>query len=237
MEVQGAVIVLTGASSGIGKAAAELLARAGAKLVVAARSGDRLEALAKSLVAEGCDVVPVVTDTTVPADVSNLIARTKERFGRIDVLVNNAGVSAMCPLEKQPDDVFRRMFEVNVLGTLRAMREVIPVMRAQGGGLIVNVSSMTSKDIWPSLGAYAATKFAINGLTETMRVEGKKDNIRVSLVFPDGTDTELVEHALLVVDPPTAAPEGVTWVQDTPEYVGQKILETIRHEPAECYMR
>jgi NAD(P)-dependent dehydrogenase (short-subunit alcohol dehydrogenase family) len=237
MELKDAVVVLTGASAGIGEATARRLAREGARLVLAARRGDRLGALATELQSTGADVLPVATDMTVPGEVQSLIAQARRRFGRLDVLVNNAAVSACCPVEKMPDDVYRQMFDLNVLGPLHAMQAAVPIMRAQGGGLIVNVSSMVSRVIWPSMGAYASTKFALNCLSETLRVETAKDNIRVSVVFPDNTGTDFGKNSLLMVDPPTAVPNGGEWRVDPPELVAGKIAHAIRTEPDELYVR
>lgn len=237
MEIKNAVVILTGASIGIGAAAARLLAQQGAKLVLAARSTDKLQALATELQGQGAEVLTVTTDMAVHDQVKALVDRAKQRFGRVDVLVNNAAVPAICPVEKLPDDIFRTMFDVNVLGPLHAMQAALPVMRAQGGGLIVNISSMVSRVIWPSMGGYAATKFALNCLSETLRVEAAKDNIRVSVVFPDNTGTDFGAHSLMVLDPPTSPPEGVEWKVDAPERVAEKIVEAIRTEPKELYVR
>ncbi len=237
MEVKNAVVILTGASAGIGEAAARLLAKQGARLVLAARRGDKLAALAAELKAQGAEVLAVPTDMAQPDQVKALIAKAQQQFGRINVLLNNAGISSICPLEKMPDAEFRTMFDLNVLGTLHAMQGAIPIMRAQGGGLIVNISSMVSRVIWPSMGAYAATKYALNCLSETVRVENAKDNIRVSVVFPDNTGTDFGQNALMMIDPPTAPPNGAEWKVDSPELVAEKILQAIRTEPHELYVR
>jgi len=129
------------------------------------------------------------------------------------------------------------MFDLNVLGTLHAMQATLPIMRRQGGGLIVNISSMVSRVIWPSMGGYAATKFALNCLSETLRVEAAPDNVRVTVVFPDNTGTDFGGNALMMVDPPTAVPNGGEWRVDSPELVAEKILEAIRTEPPELYVR
>ena len=237
MEVKNAVVILTGASAGIGAATARLLAQNGARLVLAARRGDMLQALAAELVSQGAEVLAVPTDMARPEQVKPLVATAQQRFGRIDVLLNNAGVSACCPLEKMPDAEFMTLFNLNVLGTLHAMQGAIPLMRAQGGGLIVNISSMVSRVIWPGMGAYAATKYALNCLSETVRVEVARDNIRVSVVFPDNTGTDFGTNALLMVDPPTEVPNGGEWKVDPPELVAAKILQAIRTEPHELYVR
>jgi NADP-dependent 3-hydroxy acid dehydrogenase YdfG len=237
MELRNSVIVLTGASAGIGEATARRLATEGARLVLAARRADRLRTLATELEGTGTEALAVPTDMAEPDQVRALIAAAQGRFGRIDVLVNNAGVSACCPLEKMPDAEYRQLFDVNVLGPLHAMQAALPLMRAHGGGLIVNVSSMVSRVIWPSMGAYASTKFALNCLSETLRVEAAKDNVRVSVVFPDNTGTDFGKHSLLMVDPPTAVPNGGEWRVDAPELVAEKIALAIRTEPGELYVR
>ena len=107
-------------------------------------------------------MLAVPTDMTRREQVDRLIARTVERFGRLDVLLNNAGHSAMAPIEKMPVEVYRSLIELNLFGVLYATQAAIPVMRAQGGGLIVNISSMTTRQLWPSLGGYASTKHALN---------------------------------------------------------------------------
>jgi NAD(P)-dependent dehydrogenase (short-subunit alcohol dehydrogenase family) len=237
MELQDSVIVLTGASAGIGEATARRLATEGARLVLAARRGDRLRTLVSELEAAGSEALAKPTDMARPDQVKALIASAQERFGRIDVLVNNAAVSVCCPLEKMPDAEYRQLFDVNVLGPLHAMQAAVPLMRAQGGGLVVNVSSMVSRVIWPSMGAYASTKFALNCLSETLRVEAAKDNIRVSVVFPDNTGTDFGRNSLLMVDPPTAVPNGGEWRVDPAELVAEKIVLAIRTEPDELYVR
>jgi len=237
MDLQNAVIVLTGASAGIGEVTARLLAKQKAKLVLAARRSERLKTLAADLQALGAEVLTVTADMSVPEQVKELIAQAHKRFGRIDVLINNAAISAICPIEKTPDDIYYKLFNVNVMGPVHAMQGVLPIMRAQGGGLIVNISSMVSRDTWPSLGAYASTKYALNGLSEAVRVEAAKDNVRVSVVFPDNTGTDFGSNALMVVDPPTSVPNGGEWRVDPPELVAEKILLAIRTEPKELYVR
>lgn len=237
MEVKNAVVIVTGASAGIGAATARLLAKNGARLALAARSGEKMSALAAELTAQGHDVLAVPTDMSKPNEVKALIETVRKHFGRLDILLNNAGISTCCPLEKMVDAEFQTMFDLNVLGTLHAIQGAIPVMRAQGGGLIVNISSMVSRQTWPSMGAYAATKHAQNCLSETLRVEVAKDNIRVSVVFPGNTDTDFGRNALSMIDPPTEVPGGGEWTQDSPEYVAEKILLAMRTEPHEQYMR
>jgi NADP-dependent 3-hydroxy acid dehydrogenase YdfG len=186
MDIEGTVCVVTGASSGIGAATARLLADRGASVVLAARRADRLEALAAALP----DALAVPTDVTQPADLARLVERGLDCYGRIDVLVNNAGQGLHVPLvELDPAD-FRVVFELNVVAPLMAMQAVLPTMREQALGAIVNVSSATSLRVFPGLGGYAATKSALNMLSQIGRLEFADAGVAVSVVYPSVTATE-----------------------------------------------
>src|ERR1035437_8090254 len=180
MNIKNKIAIVTGASSGIGLAVAKALAEKGATVVLAARSEDKL----KKLMHEIPNSQTIVTDMRKPEDVKNLIAKTKEKFGRLHILVNNAGQGMRAPLEKINTDAYRDIMELNVFAVLNAMQEVIPVMREQGGGTILNVSSRVSKNYFPGLSAYASTKYALNALSLTARDELKKDGIVVSVFHP-----------------------------------------------------
>ena len=186
MKIEGAVVIVTGASSGIGAATARLAAARGAKVVLAARRASRIEALAAMLP----DSLAVPTDLRDPAQVGRLVAATLGRFGRVDVLVNNAGQGLHVPLEQVRLDDLRSVTELNFYAPLLAMQAVIPAMRKQGGGAIVNVSSMTSRMALPGIGGYAATKSALNMLSQVARRELAADGIVVSVVYPSVTATE-----------------------------------------------
>jgi short-subunit dehydrogenase len=186
MELDGAVVIVTGASSGIGAATARLAAGRGARVVLAARRADRIEALAAEL--PGAFAVP--TDLRDPAQVTRLVQATVTRFGRVDVLVNNAGQGLHVPVELVRLDDLEAIVKLNVYAPLLAMQAVIPVMRRQGGGVIVNVSSMTSRMVLPGVGAYAATKSALNMLSQVAHRELAADGIVVSVVYPSVTATE-----------------------------------------------
>lgn len=234
MDVQGKVVIITGASMGIGAATASAFAEAGAKLVLAARSVDRLVAVADSL-PEGSEVLTIPTDMTDQAQVQALMDEAHEQFGQIDILVNNAGQTVVGPVETVTPDNYRRIIEVNVFGPLHAMQAAVPGMRDHGGGLIINVSSAVSKMAIPGIGAYASTKYALNGLSLTARNELEKDNIRVVLFHPGMTDTEFGNNAM--VEDSDYMPTPVSGQQpDSPEEVAQKILETAASEPAEMEM-
>jgi short-subunit dehydrogenase len=191
-KIAGQVIIITGASLGIGAATAKLLATQGAKLVLAARSVDKLEQLAAELKAESL-VVPM--DMTQGADLEDLVAKTLEHYGRIDGLVNNAGYGQYGPLELLTEEAIRRQFEVNVIGLLLLTQRVIPTMRAQGKGRIVNISSLSGLIALPFSGLYHASKFALEGLSDSLRVELAPFGIQVSLVEPGPVKTEFFEVA------------------------------------------
>jgi NADP-dependent 3-hydroxy acid dehydrogenase YdfG len=193
-DLRGRSIVVTGASSGIGSAAVRALAGEGARIVAGARRVDRLEALAREL---GGDVVPVRADVRVEADVVRLVATARERFGGVDVLVNNAGLGRKAPVSSTPTELWREMLETNVLGLLIATREAIQDMERRGAaGHVVHVSSMAGHRVpGPDSGVYAGTKFAVRAITEGLRQElrGRKSPIRVSSVSPGYVDTEFAD--------------------------------------------
>jgi short-subunit dehydrogenase len=186
MDIAGRVVVVTGASSGIGEACARLAAREGARLVLAARRTQRLAALA----AELPDAFAVTTDLRVPEQVRAMVDATLDHYGRVDVLVNNSGQGLHVPLEEVVLDDLQAVMELNVYAPLLAMQAVVPLMRAQGGGAIVNVSSGTTRMVIPGLGPYSSTKSMLNQLSATARAEWAGDGIVVSTVYPGATATE-----------------------------------------------
>jgi len=223
MDIDGAVCIVTGASSGIGAATARLLTGRGARVVLAARRAERLEALSTEL--PGSLAVP--TDVTVPGDLRRLVSRALDTYGRIDVLVNNAGQGLHVPLlELDPVDL-RAVFELNVVAPLMAMQAVLPAMGTGSGGAIVNVSSATSLRVFPGLGGYAATKSALNMLSQVGRLELATAGVAVSVVYPSVTATEfhqrlraghIVAGALHIrPDPPELAAAAVAFAITTGE--------------------
>ncbi len=189
--------IVTGASSGIGTATARVLAAAGARVVIAARRADRLEQLAAEIRAHGGTVAVQPTDMRREDDIRRLVASARERFGGVDVLVNNAGLGRSAPLSSGATDAWREMLEVNVLGLCIATREAIQDMdRRAVAGHIVHVSSMAGHRIpGADSGVYAATKFAVRALTEALRVElrARQSPIRVTAVSPGYVFTEFAE--------------------------------------------
>ena len=189
--ISGKVIIVTGASSGIGRAAALPLGREGAKLVLVARRENRLKELEAEI--RG-DTLSLALDLRDKQQVERMIHSTVDRFGRIDVLINNAGFGFQGFVESTPQSVVREIFDLNFEAALLACQLAIPVMRKQGGGHIINVSSVVGKRGLPLNGIYCATKFALNGISESLRIELKGDNIDVSIVSPAATDTEFGDH-------------------------------------------
>jgi len=184
------VAVVTGASSGIGEQTAYALARRGYHVVVAARRLERLEAVAQRCRQMGAAAMAVATDVADAAAVRSLVAVTLDQFGRLDVMVNNAGSGLFAPFDQTTEQQMRDIFDVNFYGVFHGCQAVIPVMRRQGGGHIFNVSSVVGKRGTPFHSAYCATKFALCGLDESMRIELRGENIRVTTVCPALTDTE-----------------------------------------------
>jgi NADP-dependent 3-hydroxy acid dehydrogenase YdfG len=179
MNIKNKVVIITGASWGIGLATARLFAGKGARLVLAARSGDVLERLASELP----DAMAVRTDMTRPDAVRSMVAEGCRHFGRIDVLVNNAGQGYDSFVESIEVEKLRSIFDLSIVGPLTAMQQVIPIMRRQGGGAIVNISSGLAKMDLPSLSPYASIKAAIAKISLAARQELEKDRIVVSVVY------------------------------------------------------
>lgn len=220
MEVAGKVCIVTGASSGIGAATARLLAAEGARVVAAARRGERLRALA----AELPDALAVPTDVTDRDQLERLVDRALRVYGRVDVLVNNAGQGLHVPLLEVEADDLRAVFDLNVVAPLEAMQMAVPAMREHGGGAIVNVSSATSLRVFPSIGGYAATKAALNMLSQVARIELGDAGVAVSVVYPSVTATEF--HQSLRAGRLLAGARTI--VPDPPELVAEAILYALR---------
>ncbi|MEU8774176.1 SDR family oxidoreductase [Streptomyces sp. NPDC048606] len=186
-------IAITGASSGIGEATALRLAADGHRVLLGARREDRLERLAARIGAAGGTAVFQRLDVTDAADVRAFVARARSAFGRLDVLVNNAGVMPLSPLAALRTDEWDTMIDVNVRGVLHGIAAALPVMRAQGGGHVVNIASVGAHEVSPTAAVYCATKFAVRAISEGLRQESAGD-IRVTVVSPGVTESELADH-------------------------------------------
>jgi NADP-dependent 3-hydroxy acid dehydrogenase YdfG len=204
-KLEGQVALVTGASSGIGEATAIALARAGARVVVAARRAERLEALVgrvAATAAKGGEAFAAVADVAREADARSLVARAHAKWGRLDVVVNSAGVMLLGAVDGARTDDWRRMIDVNLLGLMYVTHAALPLLRAQKSGHFVNVASLAGRIANPGAAVYAATKFGVCAFSESLRREIYKDGIRVTVVEPGVVATELGEH---ITDPEAKA--------------------------------
>jgi NADP-dependent 3-hydroxy acid dehydrogenase YdfG len=192
--LQSKVCVVTGASSGIGEATARRLAGAGASVALVARRGDRLEALAKEIEKDGGKALPIKCDITDEGEARAAIEQAQSELGRLDVLVNNAGVMLLGPIQGADTSEWRRMVDVNVMGLLYCTYYALPIMRDQGGGHIVNVSSVAGRVARLGTGVYNATKWAVGAFSESLRQEAVHVNVRVTIIEPGMVETELADH-------------------------------------------
>jgi short-subunit dehydrogenase len=235
MDIKGKNIIVTGASSGIGRAAAQLLARQGARVALVARSREALEELSHELAGS----VVIAADLSRAGEASRMIAEAQHALGAIDVLVNNAGRGIYGQVEKVDLKTYEDVWHLNVVGVLEAMQAAIPIMRAQGAGAIVNISSMVSKNYFPRLGAYASTKYALNALTLTARTELAGDHIVVGAVHPGLTDTNFGKNAARFGED-TAGMQSRNRPNmpgaDSPEHVATRIAYAIESGEGEVYM-
>lgn len=193
--IENKVVIITGASSGIGEATAKLLAKQGAQLVLAARREDRLKTLQQEIEQLGGKAVYQVTDVTDSAQVEQLAKLAQDTFGSVDVLVNNAGLMPLSKLNKNKQDEWNTMVDVNIKGVLYGIGAVLPYMREQKHGHIINISSVAGHDVMPSSAVYSGTKFAVRAITEGLRKEESvENNIRATIISPGAVDTELKDH-------------------------------------------
>jgi len=189
--IAGKVIVITGASSGLGEASARLLSAEGAIVVLGARRLERIQALADELIAKGARSMAVATDVTQREQVSALVDAAVQTFGRIDVLINNAGLMPQSPLDRLKVDDWDQMIDVNIKGVLYGIAAALPHMQRQKAGHIINVSSVAGHKVGPGGAVYSATKHAVRALSEGLRQEVKPWNIRSTIISPGAVATEL----------------------------------------------
>jgi len=193
-ELDGKVAAITGASSGIGEATALALAKAGCAVSLGARRKDRIDELAKRITDDGGKAAAIVLDVADEAQARSFVEQTQEQLGGLDILVNNAGVMLLGPFEQSKAEDWRTMVEVNLLGLLYCTHAAVPAMREQGGGTIVNVSSVAGRFARAGSGVYNLTKFGVGAFSEALRQEVVDAKIRVVIVEPGFVDTELQGH-------------------------------------------
>ncbi|MFE5740147.1 SDR family oxidoreductase [Streptomyces celluloflavus] len=220
------VVLITGASSGIGEATARRLASAGHHVVLGARRTGRLSALTQDIEARGGSAFAHVLDVTDPAGVRSFVAAAHSRYGRVDVLVNNAGIMPLSRLDALRIDEWNRMIDVNLRGVLHGIAAVLPLMQAQRSGHIVNISSVSGLRVDPTAAVYSATKHAVRALSEGLRQESRE--VRVTVISPGLTRSELtasigdsgikdaVETQMGIAIPATAIGEAVLYAIDQP---------------------
>lgn len=232
MDIKGKVVIVTGASSGIGEATAREFGRKGSRVVLAARRIDRLEALAREIDGMGTEAETLVVqaDLSKLEDIQSLIRHTLERFGRIDVLVNNAGFGRLDWLENlDPQKDIEAQFDVNVLGVIQTTRQALPVMIEQRAGHIINMCSMAGLVATPTYTIYAACKHAVHGFSEALRREVKPWGIEVSMIYPGGVATEFAHKAGIKRKTHATTPKFLLL---TAEDVGRAVVQLVRRPRA-----
>ncbi|MBD7945476.1 SDR family oxidoreductase [Psychrobacillus sp. FSL K6-2684] len=192
-ELNGKVVVITGASSGIGETTARLLASLGAHVVIGARRMERLESLASDIQGDGGSVLIQQLDVTKLEQMQAIIGAAQSRFGRVDAIINNAGVMPLSSLEALKIEEWNRMIDVNIRGVLHGIATGLPVMKKQGFGHFINIASIGAYEVTPTATVYCATKYAVRAITDGLRQETVGQGIRVTLVSPGVTESELAD--------------------------------------------
>lgn len=231
MQIKDSVVIVTGASAGIGRATAVALAESGAAVVVTARRAERLQALAEEMAGSNGRIHPIPGDIQDETFCHQLVQETVARYGRLDVLINNAGLGHKSQLAEIPAADIHTILNTNIAGLLYTSQAAVPQMKQQDSGQIINVSSIISQRPIPNAGVYTASKTAVNFLSRTMRMELAATNIIVTLVYPGRTQTEFGQ-ALLGQKGANPAAFGRT----SPEKVAQAIVKAIRHGRTEVYI-
>lgn len=190
--IKNKIVVITGASSGIGQATALMLADRGAKLVLGARRSDRLEGLCSHITSTGGEAIYGVADVKKREDVSNLVNMAIEKFGKLDVLINNAGIGPISPLDAGRVEEWEDMIDINIKGVLYGIAAALPIFRKQGFGHFINTASTAGLVIKPSMAVYAGTKFAVRAISEGLRQEAG-DKIRVTIITPGFVSTDFAD--------------------------------------------
>jgi len=190
-QLDGKVAIVTGASSGIGKAAAEAFSAAGAKVVLAARSEGKLRELADKLTGAGGEALAVKADVGREPDVLSLFEQTMARFGRVDILLNNAGLARHVPTVEMTLAQWQEVIDVNLTAVFLCAREALKIMKRQHGGRIINIGSVSARRPRPDTISYAATKFGLEGMTHALALDGRADGVTCSILHPGVTESNL----------------------------------------------
>jgi short-subunit dehydrogenase len=227
VEIKGKAALVTGASSGIGKETARILSAKGARVALVARSREKLEELSRSLPSS----IALAADISKPMEARRAVAEAATHFGRLDILVNCAGQGYDAPVEKTDLETLRYIYDLYVVGPLAAMQEAIPIMRRQGGGAIVNVSSGLALGLFPNMGGYSSTKRALGAISLVAREELKKDGITVGLVYPYVTETEFERNTVKHGVP--AAEGKLPFPPDSAQFAAQKVVQAVETGEAE----
>lgn len=207
--LKGRVVVVTGASSGIGEACAKAYARAGARVVIAARRIERLDALATMIEESGGEVMPVATDVTDEVAVVEMFRQTIERFGTVDVLVNNAGIADSTAIDVLELEVWNKVISTNLTSAFLCAREAFRIMKTKGQGRIINIGSISARVPRADSPAYSASKWGLEGLTRSLAIDGREYNISVCQFNPGLVATEIVPGAVKLDDELMAQPEDI----------------------------
>ena len=229
--ISGRVALVTGASSGFGEAVALGLAKAGAKVALAARREDRLQALAKQITDAGGEALVIVADFTDEHQAQRAVRETEAAFGRLDILINNAGVMYLEPVASADLARWRSMIELNLLGLIAASQAALPGMTTRKDGHIVNIASTAAHISNPLSAAYSATKFGVLGFSESLRKEVHKDNIRVTVISPGMAATELRDHIAVEAVQSALNKAADAMRQLTAEDVADAILYAVSRPP------
>ena len=210
--LEGRVAVVTGASSGIGEACAIAFVEKGAKVVLAARRAERLSALVERIEAMGGEALAVTTDVTSETDVDNLFAEATQRFGTVDVLINNAGIADSTPVDEMPIELWQRVIETNLTSAFLCSRAAFRVMKGKGRGRILNIGSISARVPRQNSPAYAASKWGLDGLTRSLAIDGREFNIAASIFHPGIVATEIAPGAVKLPEDLTADPKDIAGV-------------------------
>jgi NAD(P)-dependent dehydrogenase (short-subunit alcohol dehydrogenase family) len=210
--LQDRVAVVTGASSGIGEACAVAFAQKGARVILAARRVERLEALVQKLESNGAQALAVATDVTDEAAVQALFDQAVERFGTVDVVINNAGIADSTAVDEMPLELWRQVIDTNLTSAFLCSRAAFRVMKGKGRGRIVNIGSISARVPRQNSPAYAASKFGLDGLTRSLAIDGREHNIAASIFHPGIVATEIAPGAVKLPDNFAASPEDIAGV-------------------------